>query len=78
MSEIQIPTEFITIPEAILLAKKFGVSLSRPTIISYCKEYFLGHQIGMRKNSRWAVDRVHFENFIRGKGRPKYLREENK
>lgn len=58
--------DFISIPEAIEIAKSYGINLSSPTAISWCRKFGLGHQPGKDKYARWAVNRIKWMNFILG------------
>ncbi len=67
-------TEFISIPEAIKIAKEKGVILTAPTVVANVKKHRLGHQLGGTvaspkgsKGARWLVSRIRWEDFINGR-----------
>ena len=61
---VEVPI-YISTKEAIAMAKKAGISVSLPTIISWCKKFELGHQLGGH-GGVWAIERNRFENFLQG------------
>ena len=50
--------------EAIEIATKAGIKLTRPTLVSWCEKYGLGHQLGTGK---WSVYKYLFIDFLNGK-----------
>lgn len=61
----QVP-QYLTTTTAITLAANLGVSVTRPTVVSWCKKYKLGFRLG--KKGRWQIDKSKFTNFIKGTG----------
>jgi intein-encoded DNA endonuclease-like protein len=58
--------EFISITEAMELAKSRGVPASRPTVIRWCKHNNIGVQFG-GVNASWRVDKAKLEALLSGK-----------
>ncbi len=59
----------ISIEEAITVAGKKGVSVTKPTVITWIDKYKLD-KLGSKLGGRWYIDRQNFEDFLdRGLGR---------
>lgn len=61
--------KFWTPKEAAEYASKQGIFVSRPTVIKWCREHNLGHQLGGKtsgKWGRWFIGRKKFRKFLRG------------
>lgn len=56
--------EKINATEAILLADREGVPLTRPTIIKYCTEHGIGYQLGGTQWGRWIIHTKKFIKFL--------------
>lgn len=54
--------ELITVEEGIEIAKKMGVSISRPTVVKYATVQGYGYQIG----SKWVINQIKFRRFLNG------------
>lgn len=53
----------ISIEEAIEVAEKKGVSVTKPTVITWCDRY-KQDKLGSKLGGRWYVDRKNFEDFL--------------
>ncbi len=58
----------ITTEEAIVEAKKKGVTISKPTVINWVIKYGLGKRLV----GRWYIDKKRFIDFLSNKGWKKY------
>lgn len=66
--------EYISVPEAIEIARELGISVTTPTATKWIRMHRLGHQPGGTfaspagdKRSRWLVSRKRWINFIMGR-----------
>ena len=55
--------EYIGTTEAIQVAAKAGIKVTRPTIVAWAQKYDLGHQLGVGK---WVIDKAKLEKFLEG------------
>jgi len=56
----------IKMNEAILIAEKYGINITKPTLIEWCLKHKLGHQPG-GLGCQWFIFEELFINFISGK-----------
>lgn len=59
-------TKNISVTQAVDMAKKLGIKISRVSIIKYIKEKNLGYQLH-GEGSPWIVNREKFRRFLNGK-----------
>lgn len=57
--------KYISISRAMEMAKKMGVTFTRPTVIKHVKQRELGYQIG-GKGGRWIVIEKEWKKFLNG------------
>ena len=56
---------YLTTTEALLVAEHLGVSITLPTMISWCRKFGIGHQLG-GQHGHWLVRRDKLEEFLAG------------
>jgi hypothetical protein len=54
----------ISTMQAIELAASVGITVTRPTIVAWCQQYELGHQLG---SGKWSVFRDKYIEFLNGR-----------
>lgn len=52
--------------EAVQMADDFGIKCTMPTMISWCRNHNIGHQVGSGGSGKWIVDVEKFTKFIHG------------
>ena len=57
--------KYLTTTEAIQVAEHLGVSVTLPTMISWCRKFGIGHQLG-GQHGHWLVRREKLEEFLAG------------
>lgn len=55
---------FISINEAMNIAKELGIPITRPTAIRWIKKFDLGYQPGKSSYSHWVVNKIKWKDFI--------------
>ena len=57
--------KYLSTTEALLVAKHFGVSVTLPTMISWCRKFGIGHQLG-GQHGHWWIRQGKLEEFLAG------------
>lgn len=52
--------------EAVEMASHFGVKCTIPTMISWCKNHGVGHQVGKGGSGKWIINIEKFVKFLHG------------
>lgn len=63
---------YFSVKDAIELASNLGITLTRPTVISWAKKFDLGYPIGggaQGRIGRWVIDSQKFRKFVQGEFR---------
>jgi hypothetical protein len=56
---------YLTTTEALQFAERVNISVTLPTIISWCRKFRIGHQLG-GLHGHWVVDQKKLEEFLAG------------
>ena len=57
--------KYLSTTEALQVAEHLGVSVTLPTMISWCRKFGIGHQLG-GQHGHWMVRRGKLEEFLAG------------